>query len=148
MRTEDMIAAVQWLAAHNSVDPSKISAYTDGASGTVLVHAAALEPRIRQITIQGSLSTYASVVEADVHRNVAESVVPGVLLPYDLDDLLIAIASRRVFVVHPVNGAGDALTEAQFRNQFARVFRADQSLGFNRRITYSADNASEPSTSK
>ncbi|MGA2537745.1 MAG: acetylxylan esterase [Terracidiphilus sp.] len=148
MRAEDMIAAVQWLAAQDSVDASNISAYADGPSGTVLLHAAALEPRIRQITIEGALSSYASVVEADVHRSVAESVVPRVLLHYDLDDLLIAIAPRKVFVVHPVNGAGDALTEAEFREQLVRVFRADQSLGLTGRITYSADIASEPSSSK
>jgi hypothetical protein len=39
MRTEDMIAAVQWLAARKDVDAAKISADADGASGVVLLHA-------------------------------------------------------------------------------------------------------------
>ena len=80
-----------------------------------------------------------------MHRNVAESIVPGVLLHYDLDDLMIAIAPRNVSVVHSVNGSGDPLSEAAFRNQFARVFEVDQSLGMSGRVAYSAEVVGEPS---
>ena len=47
LRTEDMLVAVQWLAAQDFVDAVRISAYADGASGIVLLHASVLEPRIR-----------------------------------------------------------------------------------------------------
>jgi hypothetical protein len=104
----------------------------------VLLHAAALEPRISSITIEDTLSTYRSVVDADVHRNVAEAVIPGVLLHYDLDDLLIAIAPRPVAVVGPVDGAGDALSQAAWHDQLVRVFTADRSLGFADRVSYTA----------
>lgn len=53
LRTEDMLVAVQWLAAQDFVDAVRISAYADGASGIVLLHASVLEPRIRQITSSG-----------------------------------------------------------------------------------------------
>jgi hypothetical protein len=43
MRAQEMIAAVQWLAAQSDVDDAKISAYADGASGVALLHAAVLE---------------------------------------------------------------------------------------------------------
>jgi hypothetical protein len=136
MRAQEMIAAVQWLAAQSDVDDAKISAYADGASGVALLHAAVLEQWIRQITIESTLSTYASIVDADVHRNVAESIVPGVLLHYDLDDLMIAMAPRSISIVQPVSGSGDALTEASFHDQFTSVLQADQSLGWNGRIVY------------
>jgi hypothetical protein len=84
------------------------------ASGVALLHAALLEPRIQQITIESALSAYAFFFDAGVHRNVADSVFPGVLLHYDLDDLMIAIAPRSISIVHPVNGAGDKLTELPF----------------------------------
>jgi len=37
------------------VDTSMISAYADGLSGVALLHAALLEPRIRQIAVEGTL---------------------------------------------------------------------------------------------
>ncbi len=145
MRTEDVIAAVQWLAAQETVDSAMISAWADGASGTVLLHAAVLEPRIRQVTIEGALTTWASVVDADVHRNVAESIVPGVLLHYDLDDLIIAIAPRRISVAHSVNGDGSPVDEADFHRQLARVLQVDKAFGFNGRVTYAAGASSQSS---
>jgi cephalosporin-C deacetylase-like acetyl esterase len=143
MRAEDMIAAVAWLAAQDGVDAAKIGAYADGASGVALLHAAVLEPRIGEITIERTLSSYASVVDANVHRDVAETVIPGVLLHYDLDDLMIAIAPRAVLVVSPVSGSWNVLPYASFRDAFARVFRADESLGLKGRITYSAGKDGE-----
>ncbi len=134
MRTEDVLAAVEWLSKQPQVDAARISAYGEGASGVVLLHAAVLEPHIRRITIEHTLSTYASVVNVPVHRHVAESVIPGVLLDYDLDDLMIAVAPRKISVVNPVDGAGAALDEAAFRAQLARVYAADSSLNLKNRV--------------
>jgi hypothetical protein len=100
------------------------------------------------VTIERALGTWASVVDADLHRNVAESIVPGVLLHYDLDDLMIAIAPRRISVVHSVSGNGSPVNEADFHRQLARVFQVDQALGFNGRVAYAAEPPSQLSAAK
>ncbi|WP_162536939.1 acetylxylan esterase [Granulicella sp. WH15] len=136
MRTEDTLAAVRWLAAQHEVNPGEIDAYGYGASGVVLLHAAVLEPRIRKVTIEHSLVSYRSVVSAAVHRDVAESVVPGVLLHYDLDDLMIAAGPRTITVINPVDGEGNLLTEDAFREQLADVYASNRSFGGPSRIEF------------
>jgi cephalosporin-C deacetylase-like acetyl esterase len=144
MRAEDVLAATEWLATQPEVDSRQIIAYGEGASGVVLLHAAALDQRIRDITIEHTLISYASVVAADVHRNVAESVVPGVLMHYDFDDLMIAIAPRRIHVLNPVDGSGDSLTEAAFFQKTTRVRAADQTLQLRDRVTFATRASGDP----
>ena len=136
MRTDDVLAAVRWLATQKDVEASRIDAYGDGASGVVLLHAATLEPRIRQITIENTLSTYMSVINVPVHRGVAESVVPGILKRYDLDDLMIAIVPRSIAIVSPVDGAGSEQGQAEFEGQLKRTYAADRSLHADNRLRF------------
>jgi hypothetical protein len=145
MRTRDMIAAVDWLGGQHNVDAAHIAAIGDGASGVVLLHAAVLEPRIRELTLERTLSTYQSILDVPVHRNVADSVIPGVLLHYDLDDLMIAIGPRRIVDVDPVDGADRPLSEDEFLRAMRRVVEADRALGWMSRLTFS--QRSEPDSS-
>ncbi len=110
----------------------------------VLLHAAALQPRIRQITIEHALSIYMSVVDVPVHRGVTESVVPGVLRHYDLDDLMIAIAPRTITIVNPRDAAGSELSQTDFERQLARAYGADRSLHLPDRLKFSTRAAGEP----
>jgi hypothetical protein len=136
MRTEDMLSAVQWLANNKEVNSKEIDADAEGPSGVVLLHAAALDTRIRRITIVHSLSTFQSVIDADVHRNIPESVIPNVLKYYDLDDLRIAIAPREITELNPIDAGGAALTQSGFQSQLSRVYAADASLGMHDRIRF------------
>jgi hypothetical protein len=49
------------------VNSKEIDASAEGPSGVVLLHAAALDTRTRRITLAHSLSTFHSVINADVH---------------------------------------------------------------------------------
>ena len=72
--------------------------------GIVALHAAALDTRIREVTIDRTLITYKAAVRAVVTRNLAQIVIPGVLRHYDLEDLMVAIAPRAVSVRSPIDG--------------------------------------------
>lgn len=144
MRTRDMIGAVEWLAGQHNVDADQIAAIGDGSSGVVLLHAGVLEPRIREITLKRTLSTYQSVLDVPVHRNVADSVIPGVLLHYDLDDLMIAIGPRRIVDVDPVDGADRSLSEDDFLRAMRRVVDTDRALGWRSRLTFSQRSVPDP----
>ena len=91
MRADDVLADVQYLA---SLGVTQVDAEAEGPSALALLHAAMFEPRIVPITLRGMLSSYKSVLTAMPHRMVAGDVVPGVLTPYDIDDLLIALSDR------------------------------------------------------
>lgn len=109
LRIDDVIRAVDWLAARGDVDPGKISAYGAGAYGTVVLHAAALDARIQRIVLENTLASYRMAIEQPLHRNISEVMIPGVLLHYDIDDLVRAISPRQVVMVNPVDATGAAL---------------------------------------
>jgi cephalosporin-C deacetylase-like acetyl esterase len=69
-----------------------------GVTGPVALHAAALDERIKEITLENSLPSWLSVVEQPISTNQLTNVVPGVLKVYDLPDLERTLAPRPVTV--------------------------------------------------
>lgn len=128
MRVEDVLRAVNWLGARADVDPAQLTAQGSGPTGIVLLHAAVLDPRIRSITLDRTLVSYRNAIEDPVTRDLAQSVIPGVLRHYDLDDLVMAIAPRTVVITEPLNANGSrASIEAQQR-EYGWVQAADRTL--------------------
>ena len=128
MRVEDVLRAVEWLSAQSDVDSTKLSAEGTGPMGIVLLHAAVLEPRLTSITLDGTLVSYRDAIEEPVTRDLAQSVIPGVVQHYDLDDLVMAIAPRTVVVSDPIDAAGKTVDASEFRRQYAWVLAADRKL--------------------
>ena len=96
--------------------------------GIVLLHAAVLEPRHHEDHAGLTLVSYRNAVEEPVTQDLAQSVIPGVLEHYDLDDLVMAIAPRAVTVTDPIDGAGKMVEASAFRRQYAWVVAADRKL--------------------
>jgi len=99
------LQAIDWLVANEH--PSSITIHGNGALGIVALHAAVLDLRITRVEVQDSVASYRSIVDAPLHRNASEVVIPGVLRHYDIPDLVRAIAPRQVEWIHPVDGAGE-----------------------------------------
>jgi len=129
MRMDDTIHAMDWLAARTDVDASAVTAYGEGSLGVVLLHAAALDPRIKRVLVENSLASYRMIVDEPIHRNVSEVVLPGVLRKYDIGDLLLAEYPRTVTVINPQDALGVTLTEAEYRKSLAYVFDSGRNLG-------------------
>ncbi|MFN0106518.1 MAG: acetylxylan esterase [Bryobacteraceae bacterium] len=105
-RARDISRAVDLLAARPDVDPARIFGAARGAGGPALLHAAALDPRLRRVALDRTLESYRSVVEQRLHRDVFEHVVPGVLRFYDLPDLARMIAPRPLTIVDGTDPMG------------------------------------------
>ena len=84
---EDIVRGVDILAARDEVDHDKIYGVGVEAGGVALLHAAAIDPRIRRVALERVLVSYQSIIDNKIHRNVFEDVIPGVLKTYDLPDL-------------------------------------------------------------
>lgn len=115
LRAEDVIRAVDFLAARPDVRPEQIAAFGQGAAGVYVLHAAALDERIGRVMTQQSPAVLRLAVERPIHRHVYEVAVPGMLLRYDLDDLLRLIAPRPVTIVNPVDLLEKPLHTPQYR---------------------------------
>ena len=106
MRIDDTLCALNYLALLPGVDGKNITAQASGHLGLVLLHAAVLDRRLSHITIDHSLSSYRSLVEAPMPIGAPEDILPGVLRQYDLPDLVKALGSR-VTVNDPLDGTAD-----------------------------------------
>ena len=129
LRADDVIRAVDYLAARNDVDPERISAEGSGHMGLVLLHAGLLDRRIRHITVDHVLTSYRSLLQAPMPIGAPEDVIPGVLLHYDIPDLVRALGTR-VTLSDPLKGTDDLsqestplawLTRGSFNSQSGRL---------------------------
>jgi len=94
LRVDDVLRAVDWLSARPDV-----GAIVAQGDGPVLLHAAVLDSRIQSVQVEHSIASYRAIVDDPLPKNVSEAVIPGVLLHYDLPDLVRAIAPRKVTVL-------------------------------------------------
>jgi cephalosporin-C deacetylase-like acetyl esterase len=97
LRVDDVIAAVNFTSGGTTVDPNQIVAQASGHLGLVLLHAAVLDPRLKHITIDHTLESYKSLLEAPMPIDAPEDILPGVLRHYDIPDLTHALGSRLTF---------------------------------------------------
>jgi hypothetical protein len=106
LRADDVLRAVDYLARRTDVDPIHISAAASGHLGLVLLHAGVLDRRIRHIDVDHVLTSYRSLIDAPLPTGAPEDVIPGVLLHYDIPDLVRALGDR-LRESAPLSGADD-----------------------------------------
>jgi cephalosporin-C deacetylase-like acetyl esterase len=94
LRADDVIRAVDYLAARSDVDSAQISAQASGHMGLVLLHAGVLDRRIRHIEVDHVLTSYRSLIDAPLPTGAPEDIIPGVMLRYDIADLERALKPR------------------------------------------------------
>jgi cephalosporin-C deacetylase-like acetyl esterase len=104
-RTTDVLAVVAQMAGESN----DIQLIGVGAAGPAALHAAALEPRIKRLTLDGTLVSWSSVVRTPISHNQLTNVVPGALAVYDLPDLAATIAPRALTVRNATDPAGRPL---------------------------------------
>lgn len=71
---------------------------------------------------------------APLHRNLSEITIPGILLHYDVSDLLEAIAPRPVTLRNPVDAIGQPMRLDSVRQGLGAAFESDRNLGYPQRI--------------
>ncbi len=95
-----------------------------GAGGPIVLHAAALEPRIKRITIERSVLSWSSVVRTPVGHGQLANAVPGALEAYDLPDLAAVLVPRPLAIRAPVDPAGGAVSQSALDEAYAACRKA------------------------
>jgi hypothetical protein len=62
--------------------------------GLVALHAAVLDSRIKHVTVDHVLESYASLLKAPMPVDAPQDILPGVLLKYDIPDLVRVLGDR------------------------------------------------------
>jgi cephalosporin-C deacetylase-like acetyl esterase len=120
MRALDIVRGVDLLAQRPDVDAGRIVAFGIEAGAVPVLHAAALDARIRNVALERMLASYDSVVRSRIHRGVFEQVIPAVLRYYDLPELAASLDPRRVWLVDPVAPAGGPLPTPEAQQLYGK----------------------------
>ena len=99
-----------------------------------VLYAAVVDRRIRKVVLENMLSSYDSVVENKIHRQVFESVVPGALKFYDLPDLVATLAPREVSIVSGTDPLGHELPAYAVQKEYSRAVEAYRQMRMERAI--------------
>lgn len=118
-RAEDVTRSVDYLLSRSDVQKHGVTAIGNGSGGVYVLHAATLDSRINKVITQQSPALLRLGVERPIHRHIYEVAVPGMLAKYDLDDLIRAIAPRKVTVVNPVDLLDRPLHASEYRKMVA-----------------------------
>ncbi|MGA2632457.1 MAG: hypothetical protein ABSG54_19860 [Terriglobia bacterium] len=128
MRAEDISRGVDLLAARPEVDAEKIIGFGVDAAAIPLLHEAVLDQRLKKVALEGVLVSYESAVRHRIQRDIFQSVIPGVLKAYDLEDLMAALAPRPTWIVNARDPMGFPVGVRKAREQYARSVEAFKSL--------------------
>jgi len=112
MHAAEINAAVSALAARADVDPSRISARASGVSGVAVLLAAAVNPRIQSLILDRTPYSVRSAIDAPIHTNLHDAVIPGFALKWDLADLRALMAPRKVVWTDPTDWMGNVVKPA------------------------------------
>lgn len=94
MRIDDTIRAVDFLQSMHDVDADHVTAYGSWHMGLVLMHAAMLDSRLHHVYVDHALVSYRSLLEAPMPVGAPQDILPGVLLHYDIPDIMYFLGRR------------------------------------------------------
>jgi hypothetical protein len=134
MRVDDVVRVMNWLCSRTDVDQKQVSLYGKGGLGMVALHAAAIDGRVARVFLENSLLSYRIALDAALHKNLSEVVIPGVLTRYDTPQLMQATFPRPIFLINPANAMGQELRSRFVEEALATTFAVDKTLGKPDRI--------------
>jgi cephalosporin-C deacetylase-like acetyl esterase len=108
-RVYDLLAVTAAVAGDA---PQGIEVIGVGSAGPVVLHAAALEPRLGRATLERSVVSWEAVVRTPIGSNQLTNVVPGALAAYDLPELAAALAPRPLTIRAAADPAGQPISQA------------------------------------
>ena len=100
-------AAVAEVAARTDVDTSRITARASGVAGVALLMAAAVNPQIASMSLDRTPHSLRAALDAPIHTNLHDAVMPGFALKWDLADLRDLVRPRPVVWRDPTDWMGN-----------------------------------------
>jgi cephalosporin-C deacetylase-like acetyl esterase len=134
MRVDDLVRVINWIGGRDNIDRKRIALYGRGGLGMVALHAAAIDERVERVLLENSLLSYRTALEAGLHKNLSEAIIPGVLTRYDTPQLLQAVFPRPVYLINPSNAMGQELRNRFVAEALSTAFATDKALGRPDRI--------------
>lgn len=109
MHAAEINAAVIEVARRPDVDPSRITARASGVAGVALLLAAAVNPQIGSVSLDRTPHSVRAAIDAPIHTNLHDAVIPGFALKWDLKDLRELVRPRSVTWSDPTDWMGNVV---------------------------------------
>jgi hypothetical protein len=118
-RVTDLLAVVQGLRGRPELKGGRLILAARGAPSVPALFAAALEPAIDGLYLEGGLVSFQSIVETEDYSQPFGNFVPNLLLHTDLPELAQSMAPRRVVLAGAVDGGGRKMAPEDVRKLYA-----------------------------
>jgi dienelactone hydrolase len=109
MHAAEINAAVADAIKRPDVDASRITVRASGVSGVALLLAAAANERIASVVLERTPYSVRAAIDAPMHTNLHDAVIPGFALKWDLTDLREVIRPRSVVWRDPTDWMGNVV---------------------------------------
>jgi hypothetical protein len=109
MHAAEINAAVAEMASRADVDPARISARASGIAGIALLLSAAVNPQIASVSLHRTPHSVRAAIDAPIHTNLHDAVIPGFALKWDLADLRELLQPRSVTWKDPTDWMGNVV---------------------------------------
>jgi dienelactone hydrolase len=129
MRTRDVLRAVDYLQTRPEIDRGRISAIGHGSAGVIVLHAAALDDRIRSVATLGALVSYSAIVENEIYAHRSSLFPRAGLTKYDLPELAALIAPRPLLLLNSVDQVHRTVDADRVEQTYAPTSQAYRLLG-------------------
>ncbi len=107
MRVYDVVRTLDYLTSRPDISKSDISCWAEDEAGLVALFAAALDERIKGLTLERTLASW----ESPSGFSYSPSIFPPNILKYaDIPELAALVAPRRVTLVDPLDPQRQRLT--------------------------------------
>lgn len=140
---EDILRGLDVLDRESLSNPIGIA---QGTSAIVLLHAAALDPRLSAVVLQGMPLSYHAVAASPVSRHVLTAVIPGILGRYDLPDLGACVAPRPLTLLETRLPPGARALLPDVRRAWSYALDAYAAAGAPQRLSIGLRREGEPLT--
>ncbi|MFN4257929.1 MAG: alpha/beta hydrolase family protein [Gemmataceae bacterium] len=137
-RVYDLLAVVDYVANAPTNKDTPLHLVGVGVAGPVALHAAFLEPRIQQLTLDGSLLSWSNVVRTPISYDQLSNVVPGALAVYDLPDLAARLAPRPLTIRSTVDAVQKPVAQTVLEQTYAPCRAAYQKHKADQQLTLTA----------
>jgi dienelactone hydrolase len=125
-RVVDLLAVVRQVETQQSGAKRQLHVIGVGSAAPVVLHAAALEPALQSVALEGCVISWTNVAQTPLTVNQLTNVVPGALKTYDLPDLAAALAPRPLTLSKVANARGELASQSDVDAAYASARAAYQ----------------------
>jgi dienelactone hydrolase len=118
-RVTDILALAAALRHYAPVAGRRMVLAASARLAPPALFAAALDAKIDELYLAGSLVSYRSIVEVEEYNAAFANFLPGVLLHTDLPEIAASMAPRKIVLAGAVDATGDTLEVEKVRALYA-----------------------------